>query len=185
MAFGLAQKKDINNAITLLDEMSQTQVKPNAITYNTVMDAAVRSSQVSEAWRVLTRMRDAGVSPDKFTCTTLMKKSLQSEATAEQLVMILDLLRNVRAECDSDLWANLFRNIIEIALRLKDSALTGRVVAQMRENRVKLPPQECQRFLKRLLQDQEAKVSAAPQQQEQAAKVSAAPWRQRASCVLS
>merc|ERR1712224_966363 len=101
-----------------------------------------------------------------------MKRSLQSEAKAEQLVMVLDLLRNVGPECNSDICANLFRNIIEIALRLNDATLTGRVVAQMRENRVKLAPQEFDWFMKRLSPDQEAKVSAAP-------------WRQRASCVLS
>merc|ERR1719262_961615 len=136
----------------LLDDMWQAGVRPNAITFNTVMDAAVRSSRIADAWRVLSQMCEAGLAPDKFTCTTLMK-GLQNGATSEQLTMILDLLRNVTAECDAMLCSFLFRNVIETAAQVNAPALTTRAISQMREQRVMLPAQEYQRLLQALIQN--------------------------------
>merc|ERR1719199_1869767 len=99
---GFAQQKDPESAIKLLSEMSKAGVKPNAITFNTAMDAAVRGGCVADAWGVLVQMLDAGLSPDKFTCTTLMK-GLQTGATSEQLNMILDFMQTATKECDSTL----------------------------------------------------------------------------------
>merc|ERR1719198_1070501 len=130
--------------------MCKSSVKPNAITFNTAMDAAVRSSRISDAWSVLARMCEAGLAPDKFTCTTLMK-GLQNGATSEQLTMILDLLRNVKAQCDSTLCGFLFRNVIEATAQVNDPVLTARAVAQMREQRVMLPAPEYQRLLQVLV----------------------------------
>jgi pentatricopeptide repeat protein len=57
---GLAQQKAAEQALSLLEEMCKTGVKPNSITFNTTIDAAVRSEQISDAWLVLTKMLDAG-----------------------------------------------------------------------------------------------------------------------------
>merc|ERR1719198_2829648 len=136
--------------------MCKSSVKPNAITFNTAMDAAVRSSRVSDAWSVLARMCEAGLAPDKFTCTTLMK-GLQNGATSEQLTMILDLLRNVTGECDATLCGTLFRSVIEAAAQLNDPRLTARAVAQIREQREILPAREFQQLLHILMRNEEPK----------------------------
>lgn len=149
---GFAQKKEVDGAIQLLDEMCQAGLRPNAITFNTAMDAAVRSMRIADAWSVLARMRDAGLAPDKFTCTTLMK-GIQSGATSQQLIVILDLLRNVTKECDASLCGSLFRSVIEAAALVNDPKLTARAVAQMREQRVMLPAHEYQRLLQVLMRD--------------------------------
>jgi len=153
---GFAQTKDGNRAIKLLDEMCEAGLKPNAITFNTAMDAAIRSSRVTDAWQVLSQMVDAGIAPDKFTCTTLMK-GLPNGATPEQIAVILDLLRNVTADCDRTLCSSLFRIVIEATVQVNDPNLTARAVAQMREQRVMMPPQEYQRLLQLVLRDSTAK----------------------------
>jgi len=147
---GFAQQKELDKATSLLDEMCSMNVKPNTITFNTAMDAAVRSSRVADAWRLFARMRDAGLSPDKFTCTTLMK-GLQNGATSEQLGVILDILRSMTSECDSKLCGILFCNVLEAAAELKEPALTAKAVAQMREQRVMLSSQDYQRLLQILI----------------------------------
>ena len=153
---GFAQKKDVENALRLLEDMRHAGVRPNAITFNTVMDAAVRSSRVADAWCVLSQMRDAGLAPDKFTCTTLMK-GIQMGAKPEQLMIILDLLRNVTADCDSTLCGVLFRNVIEATAQLKDPALSARAIQQMREQHVMLPSQDYQRLLQKLVRKEDTR----------------------------
>lgn len=155
---GFAQQKNGNAALQLLDEMAERGIKPNAITFNTAMDATIRSSQVADAWRVLARMCDAGLAPDKFTCTTLMK-GLSNGASSKQLSVILDLLRNVTRDCDRNLCSNLFKSVIEAAVQVNDPDLTARAVAQMREQRVMLPPQEYNRLLNALLHCGDSKRS--------------------------
>jgi len=154
---GFAQQKEIEKAIQLLDEMCKMGLKPNAITFNTVIDAAVRSSCIADAWGVLARMRDAGLAPDKFTCTTLMK-GLQDGATSEQLTVILDLLKNVTADCDSSLCGVLFRGVIEAAAQVNEPALTARAVAQMREQRAMLSSHDYSRLLQVLMNGQAKQV---------------------------
>jgi len=149
---GCAQQKDGNYALKLLDEMGQAKVTPNAISFNTAMDAAIRSSRVTDAWQALSRMIGAGLSPDKFTCTTLIK-GLPKGATSLQLAVILDILRGVTTECDPSLCSSLFRSVIEATARVNDPGLTARALAQMREQQVILPPQEYQRLLQVLLRE--------------------------------
>merc|ERR1719162_211051 len=105
---GFAQHKYADQAIQLLDEMFQVGMKPNAITFNTAMDACIRSLRVVDAWQVLVRMVEAGLAPDKFTCTILMK-GLHCGATSQQLVVILDLMPKATQDCESTLCATMFR----------------------------------------------------------------------------
>merc|ERR1719284_279816 len=115
--------------------MSANGVRPNAITFNTTIDAAVRGSKNEEAWRVLSQMRSAGISPDKFTCSILMK-SLSSGATTEQIGIVLEMTKRVRG--DTLLLGNLFRGLLEAAAKLRDTPLLMRIFAQMRAQHVYL-----------------------------------------------
>jgi pentatricopeptide repeat protein len=166
---GFAQQKDYASAVALLDAMRGTSIKPTAITFNTAMDAAVRSSRGVEAWRVLARMRDAGLQPDKFSCTTLIK-GLQNGATPEQLHAILDLLRTTASQCDSTLGSSLYHSVVDVVVELEDPVLITRLVAQAREQKIPLPPADNQRLLQLLARD--SKLVTNPQ--------SCKPWRNQA-----
>jgi len=155
---GLAQQKEVDRALKLLDEMINIQLKPTAITFNTAIDAAVRSGRVVDAWSVFTRMHDAGLAPDKFTCTTLMK-GLQDGATAQQLTLILDILQSIAAEGDLGVCGSLFCNVIEAAAEVNEPKLTARAIAEMRQQRVLLPPNEYHRLLRVLLRDGESSAA--------------------------
>merc|ERR1719215_2492077 len=103
---GFAQQKYGGQAIKLLDEMSQVGVKPNAITFNTAMDAAIRSLRIVDAWQVFARMLEAGLAPNKCTHTVLMK-GLHCGATSEQLAVISDLVQNATQGCESSVCAEM------------------------------------------------------------------------------
>jgi len=151
---GFAQQKSGGQAIALLDEMCQVGVKPDAITFNSAMDAAIRSLRVTDAWQVLARMVDAGLTPDKVTCTILVK-GLHCGATSEQLSVILDLMQNAKQDFDSYACVRMFRSVIKAIVQVNDPDLAARVVALMKAQRVMLPPQEYQILLKVLSFDKD------------------------------
>jgi pentatricopeptide repeat protein len=175
---GLAQQKETDEALKLLDEMCESGVQPNAITFNTAMDAAIRNSRIADAWCVLKRMRSSGLAPDKFTCTTLVK-GLQAGATSQQLTEILDLMQNAGCpftDSSSDCTLRqkclmLWRSVIEATVQINDPVLFARAISQMRQQKITLPAQEYQRQLQVLMR-------GAPD-----ASMQGAPWReQRTSC---
>merc|ERR1719359_596544 len=94
---GYAQSGNHSQALAMLEAMTAHGVLPNAITFNTTIDAAVRASKTEEAWGVLGQMRSAGISPEKFTCSILMK-SLSNGATAEQIIIVLEMTQRVRGD---------------------------------------------------------------------------------------
>ena len=54
--------------------MKDKGLRPNDVTYNSLIDACVRCSQMGEAWRLLEDMSQSeDVRPDNFTYSTLIK----------------------------------------------------------------------------------------------------------------
>lgn len=132
---GYAHQKDANKALKVLDSMIEHNVKPNSITFNTVMDAAVRSSQIEEAWTFVERMRQTGIRPDKYTCTILMK-GLHEQSTPKQLSMVLDLIQSVLPQCDAALGSSLFRGLLQAAARLSNTTLLMHIFNQLQGQNV-------------------------------------------------
>lgn len=53
--------------------MKECNLKPNDVTYNSLIDACVRSNQMREAWKLLNEMQVNNIVPDNFTFSTLIK----------------------------------------------------------------------------------------------------------------
>jgi pentatricopeptide repeat protein len=138
---GFAQCGDVDKALVLLRTMPQRGVKPNIITFNTALDAAVRARRSDDVWRILEEMKEAGLAADKCTCSTLVK-GLQDGATAKRLAATLDLMEddNLIAKCSETLRASLFSGVLEAAVRLRAAGHAMRSFARMRELRLPIPP---------------------------------------------
>lgn len=135
---GYAQKGELGKALASLEEMTGHGVEPNNITFNTIMDSAVRCRQPAEAWRVLKVMREAGHMPDKYSCSILVK-GLHDGATNEQIQGTLALLRNMGATDkpeDVKLLEVLFQSLLEACAKLKDPKLMQVVFGQMKLQKV-------------------------------------------------
>lgn len=130
---GYAQKGEFEKALATLEQMSGHALQPNMITFNTVMDAAVRCKRPTEAWRVLKSMRDSGLSPDKYSCSILVK-GLHAGSTPEQIRDCLGLLQG-RSQTDNDnqLMDGLFQSLMEASISTKDVSLMLEVVQQMKK----------------------------------------------------
>merc|ERR1712196_29140 len=64
---------------------------PNHITYNTMMDFAVKLRKSDECWNIGGRMLLAGVKPDEYTISILVR-SLSIHADKEKIDTVTDLI---------------------------------------------------------------------------------------------
>lgn len=49
------------------------QIQPSTVTFNSLIDACIRSHNMSKAWEVLDEMKARNVKADNFTYSTLIK----------------------------------------------------------------------------------------------------------------
>mmetsp|Transcript_117816 Transcript_117816/g.380211 ORF Transcript_117816/g.380211 Transcript_117816/m.380211 type:complete len:508 (+) Transcript_117816:195-1718(+) len=130
-----AQHNDFEGAAAVLGRMRRRGLTPNAITFNSVMDAAVRSQKISEAWELLKEMRRAGLQPDKFTCSILVK-GLAQHPIPVHVLSTLDLLREVDVLCDKSLRTTLYHAVVEAAAQAGETDLLMRSLLQARQHQV-------------------------------------------------
>lgn len=53
--------------------MKSINLKPNDVTYNSMIDVCVRCDKMDKAWALLTEMQEFSIQPDNFTYSTLIK----------------------------------------------------------------------------------------------------------------
>ncbi|EFJ40780.1 hypothetical protein VOLCADRAFT_119885, partial [Volvox carteri f. nagariensis] len=87
----------------LLVEMRASGLRPDAVTYGTLIDAAVRSGSVSSALEVLSAMRVDGVQPDGAIFTSLMKL-FRTQGHQAKALEVFQQLSSSRSS-SVDLWA--------------------------------------------------------------------------------
>lgn len=119
---GLAQKGLIDDASRFFDAMEKRGASPNIITFNTMIDAAVRARNTDQAWRLYDVMQQSPtMKPDKCTCSTLVK-ALQHRPTSLQVKRTLELVGSVVEGCQKDLAGRLLSSVLYAALRISDVA---------------------------------------------------------------
>merc|ERR1719401_3183685 len=143
---GCAQRGYAKMAMQAVKDMQRYGLKPNAITFNTCMDAAVRGSRLDLAWDTVDSMRKCNLRPDKFSCSILVK-GLAKEPRIKYLKASLDLLLEVDSMCDTSLKSSMFHQVLTAAIDLQSmcaktssadeaQALPAKVYAQMRQQNV-------------------------------------------------
>mmetsp|Transcript_69322 Transcript_69322/g.224092 ORF Transcript_69322/g.224092 Transcript_69322/m.224092 type:complete len:499 (+) Transcript_69322:158-1654(+) len=151
---GYVQQNDFAAAAKVLERMRQRGLKPNAITFNSAMDAAVRGLRAAEAWGLLQEMRRAGLRPDKYTCSILVKGLARSPSLVH-VQGALELLREVDALLDKALRSTLYRTVAEAAAQVGEPATLARAFAQMRQQQV-APSATMQKRLREFMEAQAA-----------------------------
>lgn len=134
---GYSQRSDSVKAKQVVARMRDRGLPMNAITFNTAMDAAVRSMRTQDAWDLLKDMRKSGFRPDKFTCSILVK-GLSKSAQSDHIRNSLELLRQVDATCDATLRSTLYHSVLEAAAQVPDTVMLMTTFGQMRKHQVTL-----------------------------------------------
>ena len=76
-------------------DMKKSDVKPDMVTYNTVINALGRCGRVKEATVHLHAMKEQGLSPDLVTFGTLIHACAQSARREAALALFAELVRKV------------------------------------------------------------------------------------------
>jgi len=113
---------------TCLQEMRELSLEPNQITYNSLINAAVSSGNMSAAWKYVSTMKLAGIAIDSFTVSTMMK-GLRHAASREDVDNTLRLL-----EDDMPVDEVLVTTLVDACIRLRDIARLTAVVQAFRRS---------------------------------------------------
>lgn len=73
MIKGLCNQRDVKGARLMMQEMEERGIAANDVSYNCLINAAVSSGNMSEAWDLVKTMESKGVRPDRYTISTIMK----------------------------------------------------------------------------------------------------------------
>jgi len=145
LAKGHAHRNNVKGALQVIPKIRARGLRPNSITYNTVMDAAVRSGALDEAWNLLGDMEQERIKPDKFSCSILVK-SLAKDPKASYVKRALGLVGKVSVSCDKAVLSNMYHTVFEAACQDPSKKLAQQVFAEMRVNEVE-PNAGVQRFM--------------------------------------
>lgn len=118
----------------LLKDMRRCGFGPNAVTYNSLINAAVNRGDVRGAWTILDDMEGAGISLDACTCSIVVKgikHCTQNEAIQQDIERLLRVITRAHVEPDEVLVSDL----LEICAKLgaRGGRLLTQVVAQIKD----------------------------------------------------
>lgn len=135
MLKGHAQRNDAESGLATITRMRKKNLNPNSITFNTAMDAAVRSLNTPMALDILRQMRAAGLKPDKYTCSIFVKH-LAKNPDKDDVISVLDLLRTDGCGCEISLQVALYHSVLAAAGKTGDSATVIKVYMNMTQSRI-------------------------------------------------
>lgn len=75
--YATGSKTDVDKAFALMKEMARFDVKPDLLSYNTLLNACAMAEEMGSAKEVFVEMLKNDVEPDDVTVTTLAKGTLK------------------------------------------------------------------------------------------------------------
>jgi len=96
-----------------LEDMRSRGIKPNVVTYNSLIKASQQNPR--QSWRLVQEMQRAGLEPDAFTCS-ILAAGLRHSPTSQDLDQILELMSKGGIVLDEV----LLNCLLDVCIRLKD-----------------------------------------------------------------
>jgi len=105
----------LTDATMILQEMRDLELRPNQITYNSLINFAISKGNVNEAWSFVEHMAKENVPVDHFTCSIMMK-GLRHSSKPEDVDRTLGLIERSAVTPDEV----LVNTLLDSCIRLKD-----------------------------------------------------------------
>jgi len=100
---------------SVLQSMRSRGLRPNAVTYNSLIKNAVMRQDLQGAWTLISQMEEEGTNPDAFTCSILMK-GLKHTSNSEVVDKVVDLIHRCNVTPDEV----LVNCLLEAYVRLRN-----------------------------------------------------------------
>jgi len=130
---GHCLRGDIRAAFNILDEMlAQTNLKPDEIMYNTLLDGCAQSNLVDEGLKLLQQMQDVGIRPSNYTLSILVKLMSHARRLDQAFELVDKLTKQYRFRPNAPVYGNL----IQACLASKDLRRALTVLERMSQDKV-------------------------------------------------
>merc|ERR1719321_968749 len=103
-------------AESLLQEMRSKGLKPNCVTYNSLINAGIEQDDPALVWNFVDDMERQGVPVDEYTCSILIK-GLRQNPRPEDVDRVLRLIEGASNVALDDV---LYNTLLDCCVRLKD-----------------------------------------------------------------
>jgi len=121
---GFCQAGNLTAAKALLQEMVREGFKPNDVSYNCLLNAAVRArtGNLSDAWDVIDMMDQSNVTVDSYTISTMMKgvRNIKDRKDIQRALALLD--RSGIDVCKDEI---LLTTVLDTCIRHEHKRLEG------------------------------------------------------------
>jgi pentatricopeptide repeat protein len=111
----------------VLKEMQSRGLKPNAVTYNSLIKDVVARQDLAGAWRLIDEMEREGTRPDAFTCSILMK-GVKHTSCPEDVDRIITLIERAKVTPDEV----LVNCLLDACVRLRNVQRLTQVLEQFK-----------------------------------------------------
>jgi len=119
----------------IFDDIAIFKLKPNDITYNTIIDLCTALGGIKEAWSCFSMMKDKGVEPDLFTYSILVKGlKEQPHIYQKNFDFLYESIEAYIKKNNDQLDEILFNSLIDTAVAYKDFEKVNRTLEYMRAN---------------------------------------------------
>jgi len=115
----------------VLQSMRGRGLKPNAVTYNSLIKDAVMRQDMQRAWVLIGQMEKEGTRPDAFTCSILMK-GVKHSSSSEVVDRVVDLIKRARVTPDEV----LVNCLLEAYVRLRNIPRLTQILEQFKSTGV-------------------------------------------------
>lgn len=117
MIKGFSQRGDVHKAFAILDEMRQTtDLMPDEIMYNTLLDACAQHGLLSEGEQIISQMLAQGISPSTYTLTVVTKLM----CNARQVDRMFTLIQELSHKHNISLTASIYANMLNACIQTRD-----------------------------------------------------------------
>jgi len=120
-----------DKVITTLQAMRSRGLRPNVVTYNSLVKDAVMRQDLPGAWKFIDDMEKEGTKPDAFTCSILMK-GVKHTSCAEDVDAIIDLINRAKVTPDEV----LVNCLLDACVRLRNIPRLTQVLEQFKSTGV-------------------------------------------------
>lgn len=126
--FASGQRSEVN---AILQSMRSRGLRPNAVTYNSLVKDAVMRQDLQGAWKFIDEMEKDGTSPDAFTCSILMK-GVKHTSCPDDVDNIISLIERAKVTPDEV----LVNCLLDACVRLRNIPRLTQVLEQFKSTGV-------------------------------------------------